>query len=96
MENEIVEASVFCIHHNIELSFIQTLQEHELIETVLIDEKVFLPVAELGRLEKIIRLHFELDINLEGIETITHLLERMEKIQQENARLTKLLKVYGK
>jgi hypothetical protein len=48
----------------------------------------------LGRLERIVRLHFELDINLEGIETITHLLERMEAMQENIARLKNRLKAY--
>jgi hypothetical protein len=48
----------------------------------------------LGRLEKIVRLHFELDINLEGIETIAHLLERMEGMQEKIVQLTNRLKAY--
>lgn len=97
MQNEdMVPASEFCIHHNIELSFIHSLKDYGLIETVLVDEKVFLPVSELRRLEKIMRLHFELEINLEGIETIAHLMERMEGMQKQIVQLTSRLKVYEK
>ena len=91
-----VPASEFCVHHNIELSFIHSLKEYGLIETILIDEQIFVPVSELGRLEKIIRLHFELDINLEGIEAISHLLDRMEGMQKEITQLTNLLKRHDK
>jgi chaperone modulatory protein CbpM len=95
MQNEdMVQASEFCVHHSIELSFIHSLKEYGLIDTVLVDEKIFLPVSELGRLEKIVRLHFELDINLEGIETIAHLLERMQGMQEQINRLTNRLKAY--
>lgn len=95
MQNEDkVPASEFCIHHNIELSFIDSLKDYGLIETVTIEEKIFLPLSELARLEKIVRLHFELDINLEGVETITHLLERMEEMQENITRLTNRLKAY--
>ena len=94
MRNEdIVPASEFCIHHNIELSFIHSLREYGMIETVLKEEKIYLPIAELPRLEKIIRLHFELDINLEGIETITHLLDRINVMQEHIKLLTNRLKV---
>ena len=65
-----------------------------MIETVLQEEKIFLPVSELPYLEKIIRLHFELDINLEGIETITHLLERIKKMQEHITQLTNRLKEF--
>ena len=82
----------FCIHHNIELSFIHSLREYDMIETVQKEEKIYLPISELPRLEKIIRLHFELDINLEGIETITHLLKRIELMQERITQLTNRLK----
>jgi hypothetical protein len=93
MQNDdMVPANEFCIHHNIELSFIHTLRDYGMIETVLMEEKVFLPISELPRLEKIIRLHFELDINLEGIETITYLLDRMEAMREQITDLTNRLK----
>jgi chaperone modulatory protein CbpM len=93
MQNEdMVPATEFCMHHNIELSFIHSLKEYDMIETVLKEEKIYLPISELPRLEKIIRLHFELDINLEGIETITHLLKRMELMQERIIQLTNRIK----
>ena len=91
---DIVLASEFCVHHNIELSFIHSLEEHGLIETVLVEERIFLPVSQLERLEKILRLHFDLDINIEGIETITYLLERMQGMQEQIVQLTNRLKAY--
>ena len=91
---DIVPASEFCVHHNIELSFIRSLEEHGLIETVSVEERIFLPVSQLERLEKILRLHFDLDINIEGIETITYLLERMQGMQEQIAQLNNRLKAY--
>ena len=93
-QEDLVPASEFCAYHSIELSFIQSLQEHGMIETVLEEEKIFLPVSQMARLEKIVRLHFELDISLEGIETITHLLDRMEQMQKDITRLTNRLRAY--
>jgi hypothetical protein len=37
----------------------------------------------MQKLEKFVRLHYDLDINLEGIETINYLLEKIEKMQKE-------------
>lgn len=93
-KEDIVSAIDYCQHNNIELSFIQTLHEHGMIETVVVEERLFLPLSQLPRLEKIVRLHFELDINLEGIETINHLLDRMEKMRDEINKLNNLLKAY--
>jgi hypothetical protein len=92
--DDIVRASEFCVHHSIELSFIHSLQEHGLVETVIIEETLFLPTSQLPRLEKILRLHFDLDINLAGVETITHLLERIESLQEQITKLNNRLKAF--
>ncbi|MBA4057599.1 MAG: MerR family transcriptional regulator, partial [Marivirga sp.] len=74
-QEDMVPAKEFCAYHSIELSFIRSLQEHGMIETILEEENIYVPLSQMARLEKIVRLHFELDISLEGIETITHLLD---------------------
>ena len=91
---EIIAADEFCIHHNIELSFIYSLKESGLIEITTVEEKVFVPVNQLRQLERLVRLYYEMDINLEGIETITYLLERMNDMQQQLAQLTNRLSLY--
>ncbi len=93
---EMILASEFCIHHNIELAFIDSLRECGLIETMLVEEKIFLPISQLSHLERIVRLHFELDINLEGIETIAHLLDKVNGLQDQITQLTNRLKAYEK
>jgi hypothetical protein len=93
-KGDMVLATEFCIHHSIELSFIHSLMEHRLIETVLIEDDLFLPISQLGRLEKIVRFHFELGINLEGVDTIIHLLQRMEEMQENIIRMSNRIKAY--
>ena len=84
----------FCTHHNIEISFISSLQQTGLIETTIIKDTGFIDSAQLRQLEKIVRLHYELDINLEGIETITHLLQRIISLQEDNIALKNRLRLY--
>ncbi len=92
--DEMIAADEFCTHHHIELSFIQSLQESGLIEVSIVEEKVFVPVSQLCQLEKLVRLYYEMDINLEGIETITYLLERMHDMQQQIRELNSRLNQY--
>ena len=92
--DELIPAKEFCIYHNIELSFIYSLNEAGLIEIVFLGEHVFVPLHQITQLERIIRFHFEMDINLAGIETITHLLHQMKKMQQYNTQLLNRLSVY--
>lgn len=92
--DEMIAADEFCTHHNIELTFINSLKESGLVEISVVEEKVFLPVSQLSQLEKMVRLYYELDINLEGIETITYLLQRMNEMQQQIVQLSNRLNRY--
>lgn len=84
----------FCASHNIDISFISSLEQNGLIEVVTNQEAVFIDSGQLKQLEKYIRFHYELDINLEGIETITHLLGRIDMMQDEITRLKNRLRLY--
>ena len=90
---ELIPAKEFCIYHQVELSFISSLNERGLIEVNLEDEDLFIPVNQMPQLEKIVRFH-EMDINLEGIEVITRLLDQMEKQRMELERLINRLRLY--
>lgn len=84
----------FCESHQIDLPFIMTLHENGLVELTRLSDAFYVHVEKIPRLEKIIRLHFELDINLEGIEAIWHLLERIETLQAENTALRNRLRMF--
>ena len=90
----LIAINEFCIHHNIEVSFISSLQQTGLIEISIIKEKEFIDAGQLQQLEKLIRLYYDLDINLEGIETITHLLQRIKSYQDEIIALKNRLRFY--
>jgi len=94
LTEEMIPAETFCMHHNIELAFIYSLKNSGLIEIASIEEKVFVPVSQLPHLEKMVRLYQEMDINLEGIETITYLLQRMNEMQQKIVQLSNRLSRY--
>jgi hypothetical protein len=84
MEKEqLISIQQFCTHYNIEFSFLDSLQEFGLLEIVTIEETRFLPIEKIKDIEQFIRMHYELDINLEGIDAISHLLRQMTTLQQE-------------
>ena len=89
-----IPADQFCARHNIELSFISTLHENGLIQMVTVEHTQFIPEDHLPELEKLVRLHYDLDINLEGLEAITYLLQRIESLQDELWRMKRQLRLY--
>jgi chaperone modulatory protein CbpM len=95
MENDqLITIEVFCTNYDVEYAFVESLQEHDLIETVVVGNTRFLQVPHLNRIERIIRFHRELDINLEGIEAIQGLLSRIEHLDREIASLRNRLRFY--
>ena len=73
----------FCANHEIEFSFIDSLQVFGLIEVVVHEDNKYLPQDQLKEVEKMMRMHYDLDINMEGIDVIAHLLKRIDSLQQE-------------
>ncbi len=84
MENEkLIPMEQFCIHYNIEISFIQSLSEYGLVNITTSEEIQYLQSDQIKDIEKMIRLHFDLEINLEGIDAIYHLLQRVDNLHNE-------------
>jgi hypothetical protein len=90
----LISVDEFCNNHQIEISFINELQHNGLIEVTIINETGFIYLEQLQQLEKIVHLHYELDINMEGIETITYLLQRISSLQEDNIVLRNKLRLY--
>ena len=86
-----ISISEFCKYHDVKEAFILRLAEYELIELVQIDNEPQIQSELLPELEKMVRLHSELGINLEGIEAVQALLQRMSELQEELARLRQKL-----
>ena len=89
-----IPVTEFCASHHIELSFIDSLQSYGLIELSVMEENRFIPAVALVKLEQLVRMHFDLDINLEGMDAIFHLLDRVQNMQTEISLLKNKLRLY--
>lgn len=94
VRKNLISTDEFCIHHDIEFSFIRNLQELGLIETVTIEKVQYIPEDQLEKLERMLRLHKDLDINTEGIDTIGHLVDKVQNLQKEVIYLKNRLRLY--
>ncbi|MEJ1222460.1 chaperone modulator CbpM [Sediminicola sp. 1XM1-17] len=82
----------FCSSHDIEESFVFSLREFELVTLELKEQELYIHQEELPKLEKMVRLYRDLGINLEGLEAIYYLLERVEQMQMEVNQLKNKLR----
>lgn len=96
MENdELIPVEVFCSTYLVETTLIDLLEESGLVQVTIRKEGRYLAFEQLERAERMVRLHEDLGINVEGIEAIDNLLERMGRLQAEMIRLRNRLRRYG-
>ncbi|MBA2500555.1 MAG: MerR family transcriptional regulator [Chitinophagaceae bacterium] len=93
-EENYISIQQFCAQNQVDLSFIHLLNERGLMEIIILEEVEFIPANKLPLLEKCMHFHYELEINMEGIEAIQHLLQKVEDLQQEIIILKNRLSFY--
>lgn len=92
--NHLIPLDVYCTSNDIEISFVSSLQEAGLIEITTIEEAGFFDSEQLQQLERYLRFYYELNINLEGIDAIKHLLCRANTMHDEITALKNRLRLY--
>lgn len=95
MENDnTIPAKEFCLHYGISYELISSLSEAGLVEIITVEAIDRLHLEQLPQIEKLVRLHNELEINAPGIETIIHLLERIKQMKHDMRILKRRLSLY--
>ncbi len=95
MENlHFIEIKGLSSHYNLELSFFNELERVGLIEIHMVAEAKCIHESYISKLEKIIRLYEELNVNAEGLDIILNLLDKMDEMQNEILRLKRKLNLY--
>ena len=84
----------FYQYNQVEITFIEALEYNGLIETVIVEQVVYIHPEQLVRLEKLVRLHQDLAIHPDDLDVVTGLLERVEALQQQIVTLQNRLAFY--
>ena len=92
--DELILAEEWCSHSSIQVSFVQTMHEMGLLQLVSIEQKPYIPHDELQRLEQLTRLHVDLQVNIEGVDVICNLLDKIIALKNETLTLKKRLQLY--
>ena len=93
-ENELIPIELLTENLHIENSFISSLEEYGLIQITRVDRTSYISFGQLGDIERLARLRYEMDVNLEGIEAISHILRRIDSLQNEITSLKNRLRFY--
>jgi thymidine kinase len=89
-----IPLNTLCLHYKLEISFFNTLNENGLIEIQLVDEVQYVHKESIYEIEKIVRMHKELDVNIEGIDVVLNLLQKIDALQTELLKVRNRLLLY--
>jgi chaperone modulatory protein CbpM len=93
MQQDLIIVAEYCNQYNVDVTFIDSLEEYGLITITTIETQRYFPSQQAQDIERYIHLHYELEINMEGIEAISHLLQKIETLQHEIAGLQDRLRI---
>lgn len=71
-----------------------TLHNMGLIQMEEIEQETFIHKEQITDLEKILRLHHDLQVNLEGVDVVLNLLEKEKELREEVKLLKNRLRIY--
>ena len=95
MTNEnFIPIATLCTHYKVEMSFFNELNETGLIEIITIEQSPCIHEEMISDLDKMLRIHEDLNINPAGIDTVLNLLERIDILKNELSFARKRLRLY--
>ncbi|OGS70604.1 MAG: MerR family transcriptional regulator [Flavobacteria bacterium RIFCSPLOWO2_12_FULL_35_11] len=83
-----------CELYKVEMSFFSSLNEIGLIQITTIEESNYIHQDKINDIEKMIRMHRDLDINIEGIDIAFNLLQKIDELENEIISIKNRLKIY--
>jgi len=81
-------------HYQVELSFFTDLRDLGLIEIEIREQSPYIHENQMNNLERMIRLHHELEVNPEGIDIVFNLLQKIEHLQNDLKAMQNRLRLY--
>jgi hypothetical protein len=94
MEAKLITITDYCKYSQIETEFISLLKGEGLIEVYVVSGEEFIAIDQMPLLEQYARWYYEMEINLEGIDALRHMLERVRKLQNAMNELENKLRIY--
>jgi Glu-tRNA(Gln) amidotransferase subunit E-like FAD-binding protein len=83
-----------CSNYQVELSFFTHLNEIGLIAIETIEQSAYIREEQMNDIERMIRMHYELDVNPEGIDVVFNLLQKIDRLENDLIRTKNRLKLF--
>ncbi|OMP31123.1 MULTISPECIES: chaperone modulator CbpM [Mangrovimonas] len=89
-----IPISKLCSSYNVTISFLEELEDIGLISIINIEKQYYMDTDAVGSLDKILRMQRELNLNIEGIDIVFNLLQKVDALQAELSNLQNRLRLY--
>lgn len=87
MEKTLFNLIDICKANKIERTFVRELHRNGLIEITIKKDQEYLEEEQLIHVERYSTWYYELEVNMQGLEVVHHLLDKIEKLQNEIRQL---------
>ena len=82
-KTQLIPIPNLCTHYQLEMSFFNGLNDYGLIEIVSVEKTYCIDQDKIADVEKMNRLHQELQLNFEGIDAVFNLLNKIDSLKSE-------------
>ena len=83
-----------CEHYQVEHQFFIDLHDKGIIEIISTERTHCIPEESIVVFEKIVRMQRDLQVNLEGVDVILNLLDKIDSLQNELTQTRNRLGLY--
>lgn len=94
MNSELISIERLSESYNVSPTLFKSLHSFDLIEIISNEAGEFIAYHHIGHIEKLLRLHFDLEINIENLDIINNLLSQIKHLKKENILLRNKLRFY--
>lgn len=91
---DLISVKEFCAIHQVENTFISSLQQYGIVEVITFEQEMYFELEQLPKIEKMANLYTDLGVNIEGLDVIQHLLQKIETMNEELTTLRNRLKEF--
>ena len=95
MDHQLIIMDTYCQRTSIQQDFIHNLNGLGLITVVRQEEVSCIQDVDIPKIEQLHRIHMDLNVNMEGLDVIYQMLDRMQHMQDEIRQLRRELDVFN-
>lgn len=93
-QSKLIKIEILCLHYAVEDTFFQQLDEIGLIEILQVENTSCVNEQQIAVVDKMVRLHRDLEINPPGLDVVFNLLKKIELLEQRLLATQNKLSIY--